>query len=219
MQSRNIVFILTGPSGAGKTTYSKMLVKKIGNSCRHNITYTTREPRTGEASSEYFKFVGINEFKKQKDNGVFFCDVEFCGNLYAYRKQDLLLPLQEERDLILDSIMPIDTLRLLPTKVIVVYLSARSNQKMLDRITIRTPEMNKDELNLRIRNFISQRELASKCDYIVFTDDSTNEDVIFEKIYNIYKYEKGVLSASNTSNFMASQLASTLPTDIPQPIC
>lgn len=190
----NIVLVLTGPSGAGKTTYSRMLTNFLGDACGHNVTYTTRKPRKEDIGSSYFTFITEEEYEHLRDDGTFFCCKEFCGNWYGYRRTDLLEVLQSGRDLILDSIMNLSDLKQLPAHVVVIYLTPDTNKELCLRIQNRNPNMDKHEKELRIRDFLNQQCVSKDADYIVDTSASRTKEAIFEDIVHIYQYEKRSLA-------------------------
>lgn len=69
-----MLIILTGKSGAGKTTIEKYLIKEKG--FEKIITYTTRPKRKNEKNGNHYYFVNDNTFSRMKDNGNFFETVD-----------------------------------------------------------------------------------------------------------------------------------------------
>ncbi len=64
------LFIITAPSGCGKTSLVKALLQKHKNLCV-SISHTTRSPRSGEVNGENYFFITENEFKKIDKTGGF----------------------------------------------------------------------------------------------------------------------------------------------------
>src|ERR1700761_9583543 len=86
IKSRGILLILSSPSGAGKTTLSKLLMK----ACPHltlSISVTTRPPRPKEVSHKDYIFVSREEFEKMIQEDVFLEYAEVFGNYYGSLKQ------------------------------------------------------------------------------------------------------------------------------------
>lgn len=182
--------MLTGPSGAGKTTFSRLLVKHLGNKCGHNITYTTRTPRKEDKESEFFRFVSKKEFNKYQEDNAFYCYKDFCGNLYGFLKNDIISVLRKKKDLILDSIMDMKDIRGISPNVVILYLSPLTNTELRERILNRNPEMEQTEVKLRFLNFYEQHSNAILADYIIDTSGSRKLEEIFSEILYIYNSVK-----------------------------
>lgn len=65
---RGIIFILSAPSGAGKTTIYRAALKAISE-LEFSISLTTRAPREGEANGVDYSFVSEDEFKRRLSSG------------------------------------------------------------------------------------------------------------------------------------------------------
>src|ERR1700731_2279659 len=65
---RGIIFILSAPSGAGKTTISRAALKAIAG-LEASISLTTRKPRDGETPGIDYRFVSDDEFKRTESRG------------------------------------------------------------------------------------------------------------------------------------------------------
>jgi guanylate kinase len=79
------LFILSAPSGAGKTSLVKEVLHRIGNS--HSIskviTYTTRHPRKNEKHTQDYHFVSIDKFNEYEKNGFFIETNEYNNQKYG----------------------------------------------------------------------------------------------------------------------------------------
>jgi guanylate kinase len=67
---KGFLFIISGPSGAGKGTLARRLVEELDNVVL-SISCTTREPRPGEVDGEHYFFLGEDEFVKRIGAGEF----------------------------------------------------------------------------------------------------------------------------------------------------
>ena len=70
MQSNGIIFILSAPSGTGKTTICKLLIQKLPD-LKFSISHTTREPRNGEVEGIDYHFTSEKEFEEKIERGNF----------------------------------------------------------------------------------------------------------------------------------------------------
>jgi guanylate kinase len=101
MQREGVLFVISAPSGAGKTTLCKEIIDKFPN-LRHSVSYTTRTPRVGEVHGRDYFFVGQDEFSRMVADGEFAEWAEVHGNLYGTSLSTLKQCRSQGIDLILD---------------------------------------------------------------------------------------------------------------------
>jgi guanylate kinase len=76
------LFIISAPSGAGKTSLARALIANTSNT-RMSVSHTTRQQRTGEVDGEDYYFVDQKTFLAMVDDGVFLEFAEVYGNYYG----------------------------------------------------------------------------------------------------------------------------------------
>src|SRR6185369_15157282 len=103
MNREGVLYVISAPSGAGKTTLCKEIIDIFPN-LRHSVSYTTRTPRTGEVHGRDYFFVGQEEFSRMVAAGEFAEWAEVHGNSYGTSLQTL----QEARAAGIDLILDID---------------------------------------------------------------------------------------------------------------
>jgi guanylate kinase len=81
-QSDFLLLILSSPSGAGKTTLTKMLLERFPE-MRFSVSHTTRAPREREVDGRDYHFVDRARFEKLVASGAFLEWAEVHGNLYG----------------------------------------------------------------------------------------------------------------------------------------
>jgi len=81
-RKKGLFIILSSPSGAGKTTLAKKLLKNNKN-IELSISYTTRKKRTLEKNSKDYNFVSVKEFKKLKKKKYFIEWAKVFNNYYG----------------------------------------------------------------------------------------------------------------------------------------
>ena len=98
--SKNIMIVLSSPSGAGKTTITKKIQQKF-NSFRISVSHTTRKPRPNEIDGVDYNFVSHDQFKKLINDNKFYEYASIFDNYYGTSKEsvDKLL---KTNDLIFD---------------------------------------------------------------------------------------------------------------------
>lgn len=100
MQS-GILFVISAPSGAGKTSLVKALLEQDPGLAL-SVSCTTRAPRTGEQDGVHYHFLDRDRFESAVAAGEFMEHAEVFGNLYGTRESDLRAHLESGRDLILE---------------------------------------------------------------------------------------------------------------------
>lgn len=80
--SAGSLFVVSAPSGAGKTTLVKLLLEH-DRQVRHSVSYTTRAPRTGEQDGREYHFVGVDAFAAMRERGEFVEWAQVHGNFYG----------------------------------------------------------------------------------------------------------------------------------------
>lgn len=103
MKREGLLFIISAPSGAGKTTLCKEVIDIFRN-LRHSVSYTTRQPRPGEVHGRDYFFVSSDEFRRMVEAGEFAEWAEVHGNLYG----TAIKTLEEYRSNGIDVILDID---------------------------------------------------------------------------------------------------------------
>lgn len=95
--------MVSGPSGAGKTTLYREAASSLPN-LKHSVSYTTRRPRPGEVNDRDYTFINRDEFKGMIDRAEFTEWAEIHGKLYGTSKKRL----EETMDSGIDAILDID---------------------------------------------------------------------------------------------------------------
>ena len=98
---RGILFILSAPSGAGKTTLSHHILKRMPD-LNLSISYTTRAPRPGEIDGQAYHFIGEAHFLQLRASGAFAEWAQVHGALYGTARAPLDEALFHGRDFLLD---------------------------------------------------------------------------------------------------------------------
>ncbi len=98
---KGIVFIVSAPSGAGKTTLCRAALERVDN-LQFSVSYTTREPRPGEVEGRDYFFVSREKFLEMVQKGEFVEWAEVHGNLYGTSRAYIEDVLAQGKDLLLD---------------------------------------------------------------------------------------------------------------------
>jgi guanylate kinase len=98
---RGVPFVISAPSGTGKTTVCRQVVERDPQ-IELSVSHTTRRPRRRERSGVDYHFVTAEEFCALVDRNAFVEHAEYGGNLYGTSWSSLDGPLERGRDLLLE---------------------------------------------------------------------------------------------------------------------
>src|SRR5262245_22232343 len=100
-QRRGILFIISAPSGTGKTTLCKQLAANVPG-LWHSISYTTRKPRPGEEHGREYSFVEESTFQQMIDQHEFVEWARVYGHLYGTPRKSLADKIEQGIDVLLE---------------------------------------------------------------------------------------------------------------------
>ncbi len=186
--NQGLLFIISGPSGAGKTTLSRAVLDRFADML-YSISYTTREPRNGEQDGIDYYFISRDDFKKRIDNGKWAEWAEVHGNYYGTSAEFLDNGLASGRDILLDIDVQgtIQILERYPDSI-TVFIMPPSLETLGKRLELRGTD-SKAVIARRLVN--AEKEMAKKDLYRhVVVNDQLSEAI--EKLISIMeKYLKG----------------------------
>lgn len=98
---RGLLFVISSPSGAGKTTLSNRL-RQAHEDLTLSVSATTRSPRSGEIDGQDYYFLDRDAFERRREQGWFYEWATVHGNLYGTPRQPVLDILDNGEDVLLD---------------------------------------------------------------------------------------------------------------------
>lgn len=101
MSASGTLYIVTAPSGAGKTSLVKALLERA-RGIEVSVSYTTRAPRTGEQNGVNYHFVDVPTFERMVREGAFLEHANVFGNYYGTARQTVADKLAQGVDIILE---------------------------------------------------------------------------------------------------------------------
>lgn len=171
MAEHGLVFILSGPTGCGKTTLSNRILEDYSPMLQRVITVTTRKPRQGEVSGQDYHFMSEEDFLKNVDAGAFFEHAEVYGKHYGVLKQSILDQVQAGRHVLVSiDVQGADTFR--KNAVEVDWL-----QNRLVTIFVQPPTLNELRIRLIERNQDSREVIE---DRLVIAKEEMKEYVNYD---------------------------------------
>ncbi len=101
MERRGLLFVVSAPSGAGKTTLCKEVLAVVPN-LTHSISYTTRKPRPGEVHGREYYFVDDDAFQGMVERNEFAEWAPVYGHMYGTPRAALTETLEKGIDVLLE---------------------------------------------------------------------------------------------------------------------
>ena len=98
---RGLMLVLSSPSGAGKTTISRELMRRDGH-LEMSVSVTTRPPRPGEVDGGDYTFIDEETFRRMTDGGELLEHAKVFDNYYGTPRQRVEAALGEGRDILFD---------------------------------------------------------------------------------------------------------------------
>ena len=183
-----IMIILSSPSGAGKTTLTKLLSKN--NNYSISVSHTTRKPRFNEVDSQDYHFVNENEFKSLIKKNEFLEYAKVFNNYYGTSKSPVINNLEQGDSIVFDidwqGTQQIRAQKL-KYKLITFFILPPSKKVLFERLSNRDM---RDKLIVeeRMRQFNKDVLHWIDYDYVVINDNLEN---CYKEVNNLIKSEVG----------------------------
>lgn len=182
---RNVLVVLSGPSGVGKGTIAKLLIERNKNLLL-SISCTTRNPREGEKHGKEYFFISKEDFKNKIENDGLLEYSEHFENYYGTPK-DFVMKSLETKDVILE----IDVNGGLRVKdkyaeTILIMIAPPSLEEIKNRLIKRGTE-SLEKINLRMNRIDYELSKKDLYDYVVINDDLLTAIEEIEKIIETEK--------------------------------
>jgi guanylate kinase len=181
-ERRGILFIISAPSGTGKTTLCKQLAANISG-LWHSVSYTTRKPRAGEEHGREYFFTDEATFQAMVDRHEFVEWARVYGHLYGTPRKTLTDKIDQGVDVLLE----IDVQGALQVKkrfddAVSVFILPPSMVELRQRLLARASDSS-DEIHRRLQKV--KEEVWSYREYsdIVKNDDLTRSLRDLENIF------------------------------------
>lgn len=189
---RGLLVILSGPSGVGKSTIVKRLLKS-NPGLKMSISCTTRPRRPGEKDGKDYYFIGKQEFTKKVENGGFLEWAEVHNHYYGTPKPELEKALEDKQTVMLEvdvqgaaGIKEWLYKARLRKSATFIFLIPPSVDMLAFRLKRRKTE-SAELMNYRLRAAIAELQVMEKYDYIVVNDKVENAAKKIKAIINVEK--------------------------------
>ena len=164
------LFVISGPSGAGKGTLRERALSDIQNLV-YSISCTTRQPREGEVDGVQYRFVTHEKFKEDIAKNLFLEYAHVHADFYGTLKDDVLRELNSGNDVLLEiDVQGALQVREKMPEAILIFIAPPSVDELEKRLRDRHTET-EENLKLRLSNAVKELELKDKYDFVIINDD------------------------------------------------
>lgn len=181
------LIVISAPSGAGKGTIIKELIKNDPKNRWLSVSATSRLPREGDKEGETYYFITKEEFEKRINDGYFLEYTNYAGNYYGTPKGYIKDKINQGFDVILEiEIEGATNIKKLVPEAIFIFIMPPSLKELVRRLKKRGTETN-EKIIRRFNVAYKEVNEVTKYNYVV-VNDKLEEAV--EKVEAILKAEK-----------------------------
>ena len=176
------LYIVSAPSGAGKTSLVKALVDAQPQ-VRVSVSHTTRAMRPGEVDGVNYHFVSRDEFLARLERNEFLEHAEVFGNLYGTSQRWLEQTLAEGYDLILEiDWQGAQQVRRLMPQAKSIFILPPTQEALRQRLNNRGQDSD-EIIEKRMREAVSEMSHYVEYDYLVINDDFAHALIDLQSIF------------------------------------
>lgn len=169
---RGLMLILSSPSGAGKTTLTRMLLQDRSLDLTLSVSVTTRPRRSSEVDGIHYKFISRPDFDALRDRGELLEWAEVHGNCYGTPRRPVEEVLAAGRDVLFDIDYQgaAQVRQKAPEDVVTIFILPPSMAELRARLE-RRAEDSKEVIEKRLENARHEISRWEAYDYVIVNDD------------------------------------------------
>lgn len=164
------LFVVSAPSGAGKTTLVKLLLER-DRAVSHSVSYTTRAPRPGEQDGREYHFIDIAAFLAMRDRGEFLEWAEVHGNFYGTSRPWLQAQIGSGHDMLLEiDWQGAQQVRTLFPDAVGIFIMPPSIPELERRLRGRGQD-SEDVIQRRVAAALGEMRHVGEFDFVIINND------------------------------------------------
>lgn len=185
-KQHGILFIITAPSGAGKTSLVDAILERCDEICV-SVSHTTRAPRKSEVHGIDYYFTSLSNFEEMRGKDEFFESAEVYGNFYGTSASWIKSKLETGVDIILEiDWQGAQQARKLNSKSTSLFILPPSVETLEKRLKARGQDDN-SIIKRRMNQAAEDMSHATEADYVIINDQF---DTALEEILAIIRSER-----------------------------
>ena len=197
------MFVMSSPSGAGKTTLTKKIAENNSN-FKISISHTTRKPRPNEIDGKDYHFVDKKKFDLLIKNNDFFEYAKIFDNYYGTLKAPVLKLLSQKKDVLFDiDWQGTQQLKNIKNLALVTFFILPPNMRTLKNRLLKRHQGQEKLIQQRMRKFNEEVSHWKDYNYIVINDDL---EICYKKILDIIESEKEGISQKQDLSKIVSKV-------------
>ena len=183
LKDEPLLIIISSPSGAGKTSVCRLILKSESN-IKISTSSTTRDPRQNEVNGKDYYFITKEEFNLKVENDDFIEYAEVFGNFYGSLKKDVNLLISSGNDVLFD----IDwqgaqqLLQSNPSNIVSIFILPPTKEEIENRLKMRQEDSGDDDsiTSSRMMRFKDEVSHWVEYDYVVINNslDKCSQEII-----------------------------------------
>jgi guanylate kinase len=167
---RGFPVILSAPSGAGKTTIRRQLLRRRPD-VGYSTSCTTRAPRAGEVDGHDYYFLSPEAFREAQQRGEFAEWAEVHGNMYGTLRSEVERIISKGKHVLMDiDVQGARQFAAVFPETVLIFILPPSGEVLLARLAGRGSEDPK-QLVVRLRNARTEMSEVGRYHYVVVNDD------------------------------------------------
>ncbi|WP_144212149.1 guanylate kinase [Shewanella donghaensis] len=204
MSARGNLFIVSAPSGAGKSSLISALLKDKPSDMQVSVSHTTRQPRPGEVNGQHYHFATVEDFKALIADEAFFEWAEVFGNYYGTSRKVIEQTLSEGIDVFLDiDWQGAEQVKKVMPEAIGVFILPPSKAELERRLTGRGQD-SQEIIDGRMAQAVSEMSHYTDYEFVIVNDDF---DTALGDLYAIIRSQRSTYASQiHTHNDMIDDL-------------
>ena len=176
------LFIVSAPSGTGKTTILKRIISEMEN-IMFSVSHTTRPSRPGEKEGVDYYFVEKDAFQKMQEKDLFYEWAEVHGNLYGTSRNAVQKIIDQGKDIILDIDVQggLQAREKVGDRGIFIFIMPPSIQELESRLVKRGTEP-LSVIATRLKNAQGEIKFMDQYDYVIVNDNVSKAVEVLKSI-------------------------------------